>query len=95
MKKLTSPIAGFAAAAALACTFVAIAPTAQAQNAAPFQRMSRERHPEIRRAINQLERVETTLRRSASDFDGHKEKAADHVQRALEELKLALASDRH
>ena len=54
----------------------------------------RERHPELRRALRTLERVETQLRKSARDFGGHREKAADLCHQAEQEIQLALQSDR-
>lgn len=53
-----------------------------------------ERHPELRRALRALERTETDLRRSARDFGGHREKAADLCHQAQGEIQQALQSDK-
>ena len=54
-----------------------------------------ERHPELRRALRTLERTETDLRRSARDFGGHREKAADLCHQAQQEIQLALQYDKN
>jgi len=53
-----------------------------------------ERHPELRRALRALERTETDLRRSARDFGGHREKAADLCRQAEQEIQQALQDDK-
>ena len=60
----------------------------------PLSAAARERHPELRRSLRTLERVETQLRKSARDFGGHREKAADLCHQAEQEIQLALQSDR-
>lgn len=53
-----------------------------------------ERHPEIRAAIRALERAKEHLQRAAHDFGGHRVAALESVDRALEQLKLALQYDK-
>ena len=59
------------------------------------KRMERnEKHPEIRKAIRNLEQAKNNMEHAADDFDGHKAKARQLTIEAIEQLKLALASDR-
>lgn len=54
-----------------------------------------EKHPEIRKAMRQLNAALNTMKQAADDFKGHKEAAMDDTQKALAELKLALQADRN
>ncbi|HTQ10209.1 MAG TPA: hypothetical protein VMI31_09080 [Fimbriimonadaceae bacterium] len=54
-----------------------------------------EKHPVLRRSINQLDRIEAALSQAPKDFSGHKEQAMDLIHKAIDQLKLAIASDRH
>ncbi len=68
-------------------------PAAAAQG--PGQRRGGgERHPEIRMAINALERAKKHLQEVAHDFGGHRAEALEAVNRAIEQLKLALRYDK-
>jgi hypothetical protein len=54
-----------------------------------------ERHPEMRAAINHLERIKSLLeRKAAHDFGGHKKAAIGHIDQAIEELRAGLQSDK-
>jgi hypothetical protein len=53
-----------------------------------------ERHPMIHRAINQLELAKTELKEAAHDFHGHRVEALEAIDRALNQLKAALACDK-
>jgi hypothetical protein len=53
-----------------------------------------ERHPEIRAAQNHLMQAKARLERADHDFAGHRVKAIEHINEALEELNLALQSDK-
>jgi len=44
-----------------------------------------ERHPEIRAAIRHLEQARDNLQKGAHDFGGHRVKALEHTNQALEE----------
>jgi hypothetical protein len=55
---------------------------------------ARERHPAIRRAINALEAAKSDLDRADHDFGGHRAAAIEAINRALEQLGLALQFDR-
>jgi outer membrane protein TolC len=54
----------------------------------------RERHPKIRAAINALERARNDLQHAAHDFRGHRDEALEATNRALNQLKVAIACDR-
>lgn len=50
----------------------------------------KEHHPEIHHAIHALEKAKEHLQHAAHDYDGHRAKALEHVEAALQELHLAL-----
>lgn len=53
-----------------------------------------ERHPAIRRAIGALEAAKSDLQHADHDFGGRRLAAIDSIDRALEQLRLALQYDR-
>ena len=53
-----------------------------------------EHHPAIRRAIGALEAARSDLQHANHDFGGHRVAAMDAIDRALEQLRLALQYDR-
>lgn len=53
-----------------------------------------ERHPEIRKAIDALERAKIDLKRASHDFGGHRAEALEACDRAIVQLRLALQYDR-
>ena len=53
-----------------------------------------ERHPEIRRALRKLESAKVDLQKGSHDFGGHREKALDQVNNAINELNQALQYDK-
>ena len=53
-----------------------------------------EPHPAIRGAINALEKAKRDLEHAAHDFGGHRVEAIQAIDRALEQLRLALKYDR-
>src|SRR5262249_36768533 len=53
----------------------------------------KEKHPLIRKAIAALENAAVDLENAAHDFCGHREAALDAVQRAINQLQLALECD--
>ena len=55
----------------------------------------RERHPEIRAALRNLNQAKNNLQNAAHDFGGHREKALDLVQQAINECNQALQDDKH
>lgn len=54
-----------------------------------------ERHPEIRAAQRDLRQAKTRLEHAAHDYAGHRVKAIGLIDGALEELRLALESDKN
>jgi hypothetical protein len=54
-----------------------------------------ERHPEIRKALRQLNMALKTMQNANDDFKGHKEAAMDDTQKGIKELQAALAADKH
>ena len=53
-----------------------------------------EKHPEIHAAITHLEEAKRNLEKGAHDFGGHRVKALEHTNQALEECRQALAYDK-
>src|ERR1700693_537902 len=54
-----------------------------------------ERHPEMREAMRQLRHAKETLQKDAAhDFQGHRVKAIEHIDRAIEEIERGLQSDK-
>ena len=58
-------------------------------------RMGRERHPELMAALRALRNAKIRLQKADRDFDGHRAKAAEHTEQAIQEVELAIASDKH
>lgn len=53
----------------------------------------RERHPSIRRAIDALRAARNDLEHADHDFGGHRVEAMQAIDRALEQLQVALRFD--
>ena len=53
-----------------------------------------EKHPEIEAAIHHLREAKRNLENARHDFGGHRVKALEHVNQALEECEHALHFDR-
>jgi hypothetical protein len=53
-----------------------------------------EQHPEIRRAIADLERAKYAMEHAAHDFGGHRVDAIQACDNAIAQLRLALQFDR-
>ena len=53
-----------------------------------------ERHPEIRKAIEQLKRAKADLQHASHDFGGHREAALKACDEAIEQLGQALQYDK-
>ena len=56
--------------------------------------IGRERHPVIYKAQKQLRNAKETLEHGAHDFGGHRVKAIEHIDAALDELHTALDFDK-
>ena len=54
----------------------------------------REHHPEIRAALKHLNMAKASLQKGSKDFSGHREKALDLTNQAIQECQQALQSDK-
>jgi len=66
-----------------------------APGAAPAPAMHRERHPEMRRALRELQAAKRDLEHAAHDFNGHRAAALNHTNEAISEVEAGLKSDQH
>lgn len=53
-----------------------------------------ERHPEIQRAINDLQRAKYAMQHASHDFGGHRVDAVAACDNAIAQLRLAMEFDR-
>lgn len=82
------PVVGFAANPAPAAT-----PNPPQTTPGPT---TQEKHPVMRKAINQLEKVREELQNDASrDFDGHRANAVKLIDQAIQQLQQGIQSDKH
>jgi hypothetical protein len=66
-----------------------------AQVPGQLQRQRRNNFPVVHGAIQQLQQTKAALQNdAASDFHGHKGNAINHIDAAIQELKLGIQSDR-
>lgn len=70
----------------LALTFSTAVPTSLAASPAPP-------HPEIRAAIDSLQRARTHLQEAKHDFGGHRADALKSVDEAIHQLQICLQYD--
>lgn len=75
-------------------TVLALASVSFGRPGASEKAAAPERHPHIRAAINALQAARPDLQNAAHDFCGHRVEALEASDRALDQLKLALESDR-
>lgn len=84
----------------VAAVFLAVVPAhhASAQAPARVQGAARkgrvENHPRIHSAIRELQAAKEELQKAPHDFGGHRADAVQAVDRALEQLRLALQYDK-
>lgn len=83
------------AAAAMAVPASLASASTPRVHAHAIQRPHKERHPELRRALMALQRAAGFLNRANRDFEGHRAKAAEHIQQAIAEVQAAIRSDQH
>src|SRR5258708_2034140 len=88
------PVAGILAVVGFGVINTANAQTPPASPPAT-SKTARERHPELRKALKSLEKAKTDLQNGAHDFSGHREQALDLTNKAIEEVKLAMQSDKN
>ncbi len=55
----------------------------------------REKHPEMVKALRELEAAARTLKAANHDFGGHRETALDLTTKAIAEVKLGIQSDKN
>ena len=100
-KKNIFALVGTSIAAIAICSTVCVAPVsaqpimASAGTTQSVRFDGHERHPEIQAALASLYQAKDSLNHAAHDFAGHREKALDLVQRAIDECKQAMRADRH
>jgi hypothetical protein len=70
----------------------ALAGLCLAANSAAFAE-GRERHPSIRRAIDALRAARNDLEHADHDFGGHRVEAMQAIDRAIDQLQVALRFD--
>ena len=80
--------------AAFVLTGAGYAQTIPPAGAAHEHRERGEKHPMIHAAINKLRAAKAELEKAAHDYGGHRVKAIEAIDRALEELRDALQSDK-
>jgi len=66
----------------------------EAATPAPTTVTTAERHPRIRSAIRELEAAKAELQKAPHDFGGHRADAVVAVDRAIEQLRIALQYDK-
>ena len=59
----------------------------------PVLAEGRERHPNIRRALNALRAAREDLEHADHDFGGHRVEAMEAIDRAMQQLEIALRFD--
>ena len=69
-------------------------PPAPAPKSGQAATKGKEDHPHIDAAIKALQNAKSQLESANHDFDGHRSKALEHVNQALEECHAALNSDK-
>jgi hypothetical protein len=90
--KMTAALASIALLTGLGATIQ----SASAQNITPPAGVNRsEHHPELRAALRQLKAARLDLQRGAHDFGGERVEALNDVNKAIAEIRKALADDRH
>ncbi len=72
----------------------AAAPTASAAAPSAVKPVHHDRYPELHHAMHKLRGAKSDLEKAAHDYAGHKAKAIEAINQALEELRAALASDK-
>jgi hypothetical protein len=100
MKWTTNLLVAGALSLAVAVQTLTVARTANAaqegQEGGKMAKKGGERHPEMREAMRQLRHAKETLQKDAAhDFAGHRVKAIEHIDQAIQEIEEGLKSDRN
>jgi hypothetical protein len=61
----------------------------------PKAKHHKERHPELMKAMRALERAKGDLMHADRDFGGHRSKAAELTDQAIQEIHAALEYDKN
>jgi hypothetical protein len=102
-KKLTRVLVASAFALGISLPLASIAappkpakvPAVSALNAAQDRDDRKEPHPEINRAIRQLQAAKAGLEKyGAHDLGGHRVKAMEHIEQAIAELREGIEFDK-
>ena len=72
----------------------AAAPAVAAPEAVKPAHHEHEHHPELRKAMRKLRGAKEDLQKATHDYAGHKAKAIEAINQAIEELKAAVDSDK-
>ncbi len=98
MKTRTLTLGGLVALLGAATTLGVLAqnPPVVTNPVAPRQARARhtEKHPELVKALRALQRAKADLQNAAHDFDGHREQALDLTQKAIDQVNMAIQSDK-
>jgi len=81
----------FPAAAAGPKTAAAPVPAVAAAPAAPAVAPVPERHPHIDEALESMRAAKHHLETAEHDFDGHRKKAIEHLDRAIHEAEICMS----
>jgi hypothetical protein len=69
-------------------------PAPVAASAKPAVAVHHEHHPEIHKAMRKLKAAKEDLEKAEHDYGGHRVKAIEAINHAIQELKEALESDK-
>lgn len=87
-------VAGLAGALATTTAIGAMANGSALHSGVRLAQVRRERHPELRRALRNLQAAKQNLQKGAHDFSGHRAKALDLTNQAISEVQQAIKSDK-
>lgn len=91
-------IAALASASVLIAGIGTVATQTAARAQAPFPHpmiRHHERHPELMRAMRQLENARASLQSAAHDYHGHRDQAVALINQAIDQIHQAIQSDRY
>ncbi len=99
MSRSTSRLAAAVAALTLLTGMAVLPQVATAQmtpTTTPTVRPNRqERHPELRAALRALENARNALQKGAHDYSGERVEALKDTNKAIQEVRQAIAKDQH
>ena len=70
------------------------APADTTEPTKPAVHHEQQRHPELHKAMRKLRAAKQDLEKATKDYGGHKAKAIEAIDKALEELKAAVDSEK-